>query len=34
MERKIGAAGTSSHSIPGSRLGGILSDFQFVIVEK
>lgn len=30
MERKIGAAGTSSHSIPGSRLGGILSDFQFV----
>jgi hypothetical protein len=34
MERKIGAAGTSSHSIPRSRLGGILSDLQLDIVQN
>jgi hypothetical protein len=35
MEGKIGAAGTSSHSIPGSRLGSrILSDLQLDIVQN
>jgi hypothetical protein len=34
MERKIGVAGTSSHSIPGSRIGGILSDLQLDTVQN
>ena len=34
MERKIGAAGTSSYSIPRSRLDGILSDLQLDIVQN